>query len=131
MSMLALLGAHFGLLGSPDAEMVSAILAADTIRYSLSAATRVMNPARTRQQNVNVASASEKAGRQASFAPAQRVTAPRRTSDAPRPPRQSANSAPVFAMRQEKPTLLTIINASRLHRKTARQGASACAVAVV
>ena len=39
-------------------------------------------------------------------------------------PRHSANSAPVAAIRQGKPTLLTIINASRLHRNIARQGAS-------
>src|SRR5512133_1955621 len=55
----------------------------------------------------------------------QATEVPSRTSEAASAPRHNANSAPVEAMRQGKPMLLTMRSESRLHRKTARQGASA------
>src|SRR5689334_14470012 len=49
---------------------------------------------------------------------------PSRKSEAASRPRAAAKIAPVAAMRQGKPALLTIINASRLASAVARQGPS-------
>ena len=130
LSISALAAFQRGSLGLPDAEMDKAMRVARTILRSASAACRVMNTASARHPIMNTAAACDQPARQGRRRADQGTERPRRASDAARPARHSANSAPVAAMRHGKPMLLTMSRDSRLHRKTARQGASACAGAV-
>src|SRR3974390_2625293 len=106
LSISALLAFQRGSFGWPEAEIDRAIRVAWTILYSASAACRVMKIANARQPRVTTAATCEATRLQGSRRADQGTDQPIRASDAARPARQSANKAPVEAIRQGNPMLL-------------------------